>query len=145
MYGARHYLIAWCGEAKDIRTFTLANIKEISLTDEFFERQNGFDLQTYSERSFGVFQDEPVKVRWKFKASIADDVREHMFHPTQTIEELEDGSVIVSFTAAGLHEMCWHLFTWGDDVEVLEPSKLKDQYATMVRSVMPLLGIQEAQ
>lgn len=145
LYGSRHYLIAWCSEAQDIRTFTLANIAEISLTDEFFVRQNGFDLKAYSERSFGVFQDEPVKVRWKFKANIADDVREHMFHPTQIIEDLDDGSVIVSFTAAGLQEMCWHLFTWGDDVEVLEPSKLKEQYASMVRNVMPLLGIQEAQ
>ena len=30
LYGARHYLIAWCDDANDIRTFALANIKEIS-------------------------------------------------------------------------------------------------------------------
>ena len=144
LYGLRHYLIAWCDDANDMRTFSLANILNISMTGIFFERQAGFDLKAYSERSFGVFQDEPMHVRWKFNARVADDVREHMFHPTQTIEDAEDGSVIVSFTAAGLQEMCWHLFTWGNDVEVLEPIELKEHYTSLIRSIMPRLDIHEA-
>lgn len=32
--------------------------------------------------------------------------------------------MIVRFTASGFLEMSWHLYAWGDDVEVLEPSEL---------------------
>ena len=144
LYGARHYLIAWCDDAQDIRTFAMANITEISLTDDFFERHDDFNLKTYSERSFGVFQEEPFAVRWKFDAEVADDVRDHMFHPTQEIEELKDGSLIVSFKAAGWKEMCWHLFTWDGNVEILEPEKLEEQYADLTRNVMKRIGIEEA-
>ena len=38
----------------------------------------------------------------------------------------KDGSVIVRFRAGGLLEMCWHLYTWGANVKVLEPAELKE-------------------
>ena len=143
LYGARHYLIAWCDDAQDIRTFALANIQEISLTDDFFVRHDDFDLKAYSERSFGVYQEDPFKAVWKFNAEVADDVRDHLFHPTQVLEEQPDGSVIVSFEAAGWKEMCWHLFTWDGSVEIMEPKNLKDQYTKLTRRVMERLGIEE--
>lgn len=41
------------------------------------------------------------------------------------MEDQPDGSLIVRFRAGGALEMSWHLFTWGSDVEVLEPAKLR--------------------
>jgi hypothetical protein len=35
-----------------------------------------------------------------------------------------DGSLIVQFRAGGLLEMSWHLFTWGDEVEIVKPRRL---------------------
>ena len=35
-----------------------------------------------------------------------------------------DGSLDVRFTASGHLEMCWHLYAWGDQVEVIEPAEL---------------------
>jgi predicted DNA-binding transcriptional regulator YafY len=37
-----------------------------------------------------------------------------------------DGSLIVRFHAAGWLEMAWHLYQWGDKVEVLAPDGLRD-------------------
>ena len=80
----------------------------------------------YSRRSFGVFHEEPVEVAWKFSPRAAPDARDFVFHPDQTTEELEDGSLIVRFKAGGKLEMCWHLYMWGADVEVLEPRELAE-------------------
>jgi len=33
---------------------------------------------------------------------------------------MSDGSLVVKFRAGGRKEMDWHLYTWGDEVEVLE-------------------------
>ena len=61
---------------------------------------------------------------WKFDPEAAKDARHFRFHPTQNMEELEDGSLLVRFRAGGKLEMCWHLFTWGEHVEVVEPGEL---------------------
>ncbi|WP_038015054.1 helix-turn-helix transcriptional regulator, partial [Terasakiella pusilla] len=85
-----------------------------------FERDKNFSLQSYAERSFGVFQEEhQYDVVWKFSPRVTADAMEFIFHPTQSFEETEDGSLIVRFKASGRKEMDWHLYTWGEDVEDL--------------------------
>ena len=34
--------------------------------------------------------------------------------------------MIVRFRAGGMRELAWHLFTWGDKVEIVAPGRLKD-------------------
>ena len=45
-------------------------------------------------------------------------------HPDQLLEKQPDGSIIVRFRAGGQLEMCWHLYTWGANVEVIAPASL---------------------
>ena len=61
---------------------------------------------------------------WRFTPKAAADARQFLFHPTQRFEEEPDGSLIVRFHAGGALEMCWHLFTWGGEVEVMSPPRL---------------------
>jgi predicted DNA-binding transcriptional regulator YafY len=129
LYGNRHYLVAWSEseEARDFRSFALSNIELVELLDRAFIRRRRFSLREYGERSFGVFQEKPVDVVWKFSPKAAPDAREFLFHPTQVIEEQPDGSLIVRFRAGGLQEMAWHLVTWGDQVNVIQPRTLISQ------------------
>ncbi|PCI41483.1 MAG: WYL domain-containing protein [Rhodospirillaceae bacterium] len=121
LYGHRHYLIAWFPYMEDWRNFPLTNIHAVEVQNEGFTRDLEFSLKDYAERSFGVFQEEPFDVVWKFTPEAARDARDYVFHPTQTLEDQSDGSLIVRFHAGGHREMAWHLHTWGDAVEVLEP------------------------
>lgn len=41
------------------------------------------------------------------------------------LEPQDDGSLIVRFNAAGWLEMAWHLYQWGDKVEVIAPDRLR--------------------
>ena len=56
----------------------------------------------------------------------AEDALGWRFHPTQTTALQPDGSVLVRFQASGMRELAWHLFTWGDKVEILKPDSLRD-------------------
>ena len=58
-----------------------------------------------------------------------------MFHPTQSFEREPGGSLIVRFRSGGFQEMCWHLFTWGTAVSVIEPQELRMKLATMADEV----------
>jgi predicted DNA-binding transcriptional regulator YafY len=135
VYGLRHYLIAWCEEKKGLRSFSLPNISDISLIHVPFRKDPAFDLQEFAQQSFGVFQEEPYDVAWRFSAAVADGVREHHFHPTQRIEEQPDGSIIMRFKAGGWKEMCWYVMTWEGQAEILEPPHLRKAYTTMVQTL----------
>jgi predicted DNA-binding transcriptional regulator YafY len=41
------------------------------------------------------------------------------------LTEEPDGCLRVEFTASGWIEMIWHLYQWGDQVEIVSPRKLK--------------------
>ena len=127
LYSNRHYLVAYSfsDRARDYRLFSLANIEKAEVTKSPFQRHKDFSLPKFTERSFGVFQEKPFDVVWRFSPKAATDARHFLFHPTQVFEDRPDGSLIVRFRAGGALEMCWHLFTWGGEVEVLEPKKLR--------------------
>lgn len=139
LYGHRHYLVAQNdtpaadGAAARPRFFSLPQISQLRLLGESFARDPAFDLKALVASSFGVFEEPAHDVVWKFAPEAAAVARQFAFHPTQTSEMLEDGSLIVRFRAGGLLEMAWHLMTWGQHVEVLEPPALK----AMMPAILP--------
>ena len=120
--------------ADEPRLWRLANMSEARLAAETFERDPTFDLQRYAKRSFGTFQETPVEVVLRFDAAAARDAAAFLFHPDQTTEENADGSLTVCFTAGGVDEMCWHLFTWGESVTVEQPARLRRRLAELCAS-----------
>lgn len=65
-------------------------------------------------------------VIWRFAPSAAAAAREFEFHPDQVVTEEPDGALRVAFTASGWVEMAWHLYQWGDKVEVIAPGELRE-------------------
>lgn len=128
LFGHRHYLVAFHEnpKANKVALFSLPNIEKVELTDDAFVRDPTFSLKDFAERSFGVFQEEPFDVVWRFSAEAAEIAREFLFHPTQVLEPQADGTLIVHFRAGSDLEMAWHLCVWGEHVEVIEPKRLAD-------------------
>lgn len=126
LYGNRHYLVGFLAEPgyEGFRLFSLSNILAVEPSGKLFERDPSFSLADYAANAFGIFQETPVDVVWRISPEAADDARDYLFHPSQTMEEQPDGSLIVRFHAGGLLEMCWHLFTWGGAIRVVEPPEL---------------------
>ncbi|MDD3014388.1 MAG: WYL domain-containing protein [Candidatus Gastranaerophilales bacterium] len=133
IYGEKHFLVAYNPERHGIRLYNLSKIKNIKTIDEYFERDENFNLSDYSQNSFGVYQEDPFNVVLQFDKSVAEDVKNFHFHPTQKIKEQKDGSVRVDFTAGGSLAMCWHLFKWGKLVKIIKPAGLKKMYKTLLK------------
>jgi len=128
LLGHRTYLVARQpdrGEA--MRNFRMDRILSAQTLDESFSFASGFSLQEYAARSFGVYQDPKQygEIIWHFAPRAAARAAEFCFHPDQTAELQTDGSLIVRFHAAGWLEMAWHLYQWGDAVEVIAPEGLR--------------------
>ena len=119
-------------QARAVRMFALLNVTAVTLLDDGFVAQSDFSLRSFASQSFGVFQERPAKVAWRFSAKAAPDAREFNFHPTQRLTEQPDGSLI-ELEAGGLLEMCWHLVTWGSEVEILKPKRLQRLMEQLLR------------
>ncbi|TXL70873.1 WYL domain-containing protein [Vineibacter terrae] len=127
--GLRRYVVGKPADALDgpVRLFRFEAITSASLTKTAFVRPSDFSLQDFADRAFGTFQNEEEygQVVWRFAPAAAEQAREFEFHPQQVVEEEKDGSLIVRFKAAGHLEMCWFLYSWGNQVEVLAPERLR--------------------
>ena len=131
IYGNRAFLVGRAAGEAEMRLWRLARVSGAEVTGEPFTRDPAFDLQCFARRSFGTFQEQPVEVILRFDARVAADVAEFLFHPEQTVEQNDDGSTTVRFTAGGVDEMCWHLVTWGTAVTVEHPARLRRRLTEM--------------
>jgi predicted DNA-binding transcriptional regulator YafY len=62
-----------------------------------------------------------------------DEFKNYRFHSSQTIEDHPEGGAIVRFRASGMLELAWHLFCWGNKIEIIEPLSLRQQLTTELR------------
>ena len=118
------------------KLFVLNKIQSPVIDKGEFERDPGFDLQKYARSSFGVYMDEPIEVVWRFSPRAAAQAQQMTFHPSEVFSMQDDGSLLVTFTASGMNEMCWHLFTWGREVEIIAPDELKSAYRNMINKIV---------
>ena len=135
LYSDRAYLIAYNIKANAIWTFRISKIKEITLTDNYFEKEDDFDLKEYCARSFGVFQGEIFDVVLQFNKDAAQDAKEYFFHPTQIGKLEQDGSYTLSLKASGEYEIITELLKWRDSVKILAPESLKEAYKNEIRKM----------
>ena len=131
LYGNRAFLVGPTDWADHPRLWRLDRVRDARILEQTFERDPEFDLRSYAERSFGTFQESPVEVVLRFDADAAYDAENFLFHPNQTSEWNEDGTITVRFRAGGIQEMCWHLVTCGETVTVEKPLRLRRLLAEM--------------
>jgi len=135
IYGSSVYLVGVEGNKPDPYVYKMHRLANIELTEQNFDK-GGFDIKEYANRSFGVYQNEINKVELLFSESVAEDVLNFNFHPTQKVKQNDDGTVTVKFKASGELEILWHLFKWGDNVKIISPKSLKKEYVEYLENVL---------
>lgn len=128
IYGEKIYLVAKeKAKGNDIYTFLLHKFQDLKLTDKTFDKGD-FNLQEYTNLSFGVYHGEILNVKLSFAPELAEDASKFNFHPTQRGKFKKDGSYILTFKASGSREIIWHIFKWGSGCTILAPKSLKEEY-----------------
>lgn len=140
MFGRANYLVAADLVTGKIQTFRLDRMSAVEAMDQTARPPEGFDLAAFANRSFGIYQDDVQDVVLHVTPGGADEARGWRWHPTQTFEDQPDGSVIVRFTASGMRELAWHLFTWRDQVRIVAPERLKQVMAEELAAAMRAHG-----
>ena len=136
LYGDKTYLVGFSEYTSNYRLYIVSKIINANLLDESFTKDKNFNLSEYAQKSFGIYQEEPLNVVLKFSKEVADEVKNYHFHPTQELIENIDGSITVKFSAAGSLAICGELFKWGADVKILAPQELKDIYRQKLSKIL---------
>jgi len=136
IFGRVNYLVgADLGESEP-KTRRLDRILALEVLDVNAGPPEDFDLQAFADRSFGVYQDAVQDIVLSISKDGAEDALGWRFHPTQQVTQEADGSVTVRFSASGMLELSWHLFTWGDKVTVVEPPVLRERLVSELRTAL---------
>ena len=132
IYGEKTYLLGYNEEKQGFRYYLLHKIKDPVVIDEYFDRDENFNLKDYLKKSFGVYQEKPMKIKLLFSKEVQESIQDYNLHPSQKMKVNADGTTTVTFEAGGRYEICWHLFRWGDKVKILEPIELKETYKELL-------------
>ena len=132
----KYYLVGFNENRKALRTYKIDKIKDLEVLDEYFDKDEAFNLKDWCNNSFGIYQEEPLNIVLEFNKEVKEDVLNYHFHPTQKVKELKNGNVEVRFTSGGTYAICQELFKWGTNVKVKSPEDFKDYYKTYLSSVL---------
>ena len=136
LFSRSNYLVAAEGQGAPPRNWRLDRIADVQVLARPASRPVDFSLQAYADQSFGIYQDDTEDVVLRIAPHAAASARRWRFHVGQTLEPEPDGAVRVSFRASGMRELAWHLFTWGADVEVLAPDRLRALLVQQLREAL---------
>jgi predicted DNA-binding transcriptional regulator YafY len=141
LFGRSNYLVAAEGQGGEPRTWRLDRVHDIEVTDRPGAKPESFSLQDFADESFGIYHDAVENVVLRILPHGAEDALGWRFHANQSLEPEEDGSVLVRFRASGMLELAWHLFTWGDKVEIQAPARLKTMMIEQVELAARAHGV----
>jgi len=134
--GAAIYLVCTMWKYKDIRQLALHRIKDAKILDEEREIPKGFTLDHYiDEGAFGYpVKESLIKIEVAFDSAAAYHLYETPISSNQTISGTGK-RVIIKATVNDSQELRWWLLGFGDQIEILKPAFLREEFALIVKNL----------
>lgn len=138
MFKQRWYMLAECpySETTKVRIYALDRIHAIShLPNEKFQLPQGFSAEEFFENVYGIIvRDKDVQsVKLKVAGSEANYIRSLPLHKTQKEIEKTDEYSIFELRIAPEFDFQQELLSHTPDIEVLEPTWLREEIALKVK------------
>lgn len=138
------YVVGHCHLRGEIRTFSLARILRARKRIERFAVPESFDFRRLSASQFGIhWGADAIEVRIRFASSAAAYVRERIWHPSQSIVDHPDGSLVLTLMVNHLLELKRWILSWGEQARVLAPPALAEEIKSTAQSMAAGYGEEE--
>lgn len=131
------YVIGYCHLRREIRTFALDRIRSYRMTDRHYNIPPDFNMADYFKQGWHMIRyGEPVEVVLKFTSRYARWIKRRKWHPTQVIEEQQDGSLIFRATLQGTRELKWWTYHWIPYCHILAPPELREEVMGEMKAML---------
>lgn len=125
------YLVCVFDGFDDIRQLAMQRVYAAEVLSQTSEPQPSFVLDDYiAEGAFGfIFGDKALQLKARFMSHVAIHLQETPIAEDQRLEEIDENFVLLSATVPDTRELRMWLMTFADEVEVLEPVLLRQEFA----------------
>jgi predicted DNA-binding transcriptional regulator YafY len=136
------YVVGFVKEREQVMTFKLDRIRHADLLASTFEFPDNYYPSHVFAHSWGVvFGDDLEEIVLRFAPSVALRVDETKWHPSQKVEETEDGGRLMRMKISGLLEIEPWIKTWGAAVEVLAPASLREKFVQEAKQLAGMYSV----
>ncbi len=132
--GSVIYLVATVWDYQDPRHYALHRFTQCELLESRLSQPEGFSLDTYIET--GTFQythGKDIKITLLFSPDVAIHLQETPLSEDQQITQKHDGRTQITATAKDSDQLRWWLLGFGDNVEVMRPKALREEFKATIR------------
>jgi predicted DNA-binding transcriptional regulator YafY len=127
------YVIGWCRLRRDIRVFAVHRFRAVHLTDEPLQPRSQVSSRAALRSAFRVWRGANVNtVRVRFDRATATRVAERKWHPSQKVERLRDGALVLTMEVGGLQEVTSWILGFGPSARVLGPDALVERMSAQL-------------
>ncbi len=121
--------------------FRLEWVERAQPLNERYARPSGFDPEDPLSQLRQAARDNAlIEVVLEFTPAVASFIKARLWHPSQTIEELDSGACRLTLYISDLQEVRTWLLSWGAEVQVLSPPALREAIADEARRLATLYG-----
>lgn len=132
------YLVGTLWDYPDVVLLALHRFQSAELLDSPVQQPADFDLHTFiADGSLG-FSGHPgtsLSLKVRFSEAAAEHLRETPLHSAQRLTADEDGWIMVEADICDTLQLRWWLLGFGDQVEVVAPRSLREEFAQVARNL----------
>ena len=140
-YRDNWYVDAWCHLRGGLRSFSVDAITRATLLDKTSKDIDLIAMRQQLDGGYGIFGGTPKAwAQLRFSKARAAWVEHEIWHPEQKSVRLADGRYELVVPYADERELLGDILRFGADVEVLAPSRLREQVQAEIQKMRELYG-----
>ena len=132
------YVISRMPYYDQLITQAVDRFEAVDVTEKRFEPPDHLSIDERVSNAFGIISEEPMDVVVRFTKEQAPYIRERIWHPSQKLEEMGDGRVVLRLRAGGFYEIQSWVLSFGAAAVVLEPEELGEAVREEMRTALGL-------
>lgn len=133
----RWYLDAWCHETAKLKTFAVENIRFAEILDVHCRVVAMRDIEKTLDSTYGIFSGGEQKTAViKIDSVLTPYEISSVWHPKQTVQKHEDGTMTLSVPYANETEIAGEIMRLGQHARVVSPQSLIDYLQQQYRAAL---------
>lgn len=138
-YRDNWYLDAWCHLRNALLTFSVDAVEKVSPLNAVAKKISETELDEILASGYGIFSGKQTTIATlRFSSRRARAIEKESWHPKQQGYFESDGSYVLQFPYSDDRELIGDILRFGPEVEVINPSSLRDRVIEQLRQVVAM-------
>lgn len=131
-YSNAVYALGYSENHGCVRTFAVERVTGLRVLERTFDRPENLGRATGIDDHFGIYSGNVETVRLRVGPDYKNRIKDKILHPTQSLVFKNDGSMHITFRAAGKEDLFKWLLSQGGAVELVSPEGWREEFRSLL-------------